>query len=478
MTTTPWLSVLPPLLTIAIAIWSKRIIPSLLVGLLLGGYLLDLRMTGGFEIAVDRIVSSLTDKDSLQVLLFLYVFSGFIGIIKRSGGIEAFSALAGKRVASEKGVFYVLWALIPVTFIDCGFRIVGAGSIVRPLAEKHKIASERLAFMLNNTASPVVELIPIATTYVGFNVAIITLGLKSAGISDLVSAYSIWLQAIPLEFFSIVVIGITLLSVFFSFRSERKTEAAHTSDTAPETARDTPRMEMETAMPTITPRIGNLVFPMLTVIVLSIVYFWMLGSERSTDSSLTAVIASTEPNRAMLIALFISVFLTAIVYAFQKYSFKELTADVISGGNEIVPTLAILAVAWPLAAVSQELGLNVFIEQLIGSSLPVWSVAATLFVLSATVTYFIGSGWGAASLIMPFAIPLAVTGGAAIPLCVAAVITGGTFGDVTSPVAGMTNMASNIARADHAKYLRYAAPYNFSAAGIATVLYLAAGLVS
>jgi len=168
---------------------------------------------------------------------------------------------------------------------------------------------------------------------------------------------------------------------------------------------------------------------------------------------------------------------TSIFYAFQKYGFKDMIPDFISGGNEIVPTLAILGIAWPLASVAQKLGLNVFIQQLVGNALPVWSVAVTVFILSATVTYFIGSGWGAASLIMPFAIPLAVTVGASIPLCAAAVITGGTFGDVTSPVAGMTNMASNVAHADHARYLRYAAPYNFSAAGVAAALYLIVGLV-
>ena len=141
-------------------------------------------------------------------------------------------------------------------------------------------------------------------------------------------------------------------------------------------------------------------------------------------------IMNTEPNRAMLVALFIAVFVTAIVYALQKYGIKEMVPDVISGGNEIMPTLVILAIAWPLAAVSQELGMNVFIKDLVGSALPGWSVAVTLFILSASVTYFIGSGWGSASLIMPFAIPLAVTAGAGVPLCVAAVITGGTFGGV------------------------------------------------
>jgi Na+/H+ antiporter NhaC len=474
MTTMTWLSVLPPLLTIALAVWSKRIIPSLLAGLLLGGYLLDRRITGGFETAVDQIVSTLTDKDSLQVLLFLYLFSGLIGIMKKSGGIQAFSALAGNHVASKKGVFYVLWALIPVTFIDCGFRIVGAGSITRPLAEKNGIASARLAFMLNNTASPVVELIPIATTYVGFNVAIITLGLRSAGVSDQTSAYSIWLRAIPLEFFSLVVIAITFLSVFYTFRKEDKSLDA----SAPHTAPAKTHMAMDATPPVIEPRIVNLVLPMLTVIGLSIFFFWFFGFVRSSDSSLIRAITSTEPNRAMLVALFISVFVTAIFYAFQNYGIKEMVPDVISGGNEIMPTLVILAVAWPLAAVSQELGMNVFIRELVGSSLPVWSVAVTLFILSASVTYFIGSGWGAASLIMPFAIPLAVSVGASVPLCVAAVITGGTFGDVTSPVAGMTNMSSNVAHADHAKYLRYAAPYNFAAAGMAAILYLVAGLMA
>lgn len=213
-----WLSILPPLFTIAIAIWTKKIIPSLLIGLLLGSYLLNPIVSGGFETAVDQVVKTLTDKDSLQVLLFLYLFSGLIALIKKSGGIKAFSNLAEKHIESKKGVFFTVWALIPVTFIDCGFRVVGVCSITRSLAEKNKIAKERLAFMLNNTASPVVELIPIATTFVGFNVAIIGQELQAAGVAKNNSAYAVWLKAIPFEFFSIAVIVITFLSIFFQFK--------------------------------------------------------------------------------------------------------------------------------------------------------------------------------------------------------------------------------------------------------------------
>lgn len=468
-----WLSVLPPLLTIVVAIWTKKIIPSLLIGLIAGSYFLNPTATGGFETAVDQIVKTLTDKDSLQVLLFLYLFSGLVALIKNSGGIEAFTGLAEKHIASKKGVLLTLWALIPVTFIDCGFRVIGAGSIIRSLAEKNKIAKERLAFMLNNTASPVVQLIPIATTFVGFNVAIISQGLKTAGVAESNSAYSIWLKAIPLEFFSMVVIVITFLSVFFQFTNPAKQK----NESRPEKDKDQMSMNMQVAEPVLKPRLFNFVIPISSVILLSFFFFWFFGKNKSDGTSVISAITHTEPNRAMLVALFISIFITAIFYFFQKYDLKKMTADLISGGNEIMTTLTILAIAWPLAAVSQSLGLSSFIQQQLGGSLPAWSTPVSLFILTSTVTYFIGASWGAASLIMPFAIPLAVSVNSDISLCVAAVISGGTFGDVTSPVAGMTNMASNIAHADHAKYLKYASPYNFIAAGIASILFLAAGFI-
>lgn len=468
-----WLSVLPPLLTIAVAIWSKKIIPSLLVGLVAGSYLLNPSATGGFETAVDQIVKTLTDKDNLQVLLFLYLFSGLIALIRNSGGIEAFSDLAEKHIASKKGVLLTLWALIPVTFIDCGFRVIGAGSIIRSLAEKNKVAKERLAFMLNNTASPVVQLIPIATTFVGFNVAIISQGLNTAGVAESNSAYSIWLKAIPLEFFSLVVIVITFLSVFFQFTNSDK----HKNESHLEKDKSRMSMNMEVGEPVLKPRLINFVIPISSVILLSFFFFWFFGKNKSDGTSVISAITHTEPNRAMLVALFISIFMTAIFYFFQKYDLKKMTVDFISGGNEIMTTLTILAIAWPLAAVSQSLGLSSFIQQQLGNSLPAWGTPVSLFLLSAAVTYFIGASWGAAALIMPFAIPLAVSVNSDIPLCVAAVISGGTFGDITSPVAGMTNMASNIAHADHEKYLKYASPYNFIAAGVAAILFLAAGFI-
>jgi tetracycline resistance efflux pump len=383
--------------------------------------------------------------------------------MRNAGGIESFSTFIDKFIKSERGVLYTLWALIPFTFIDCGFRVVGAGSIIRSLAHEKKVAKERIAFILNNTASPLIELIPIATTFVGFNIANVGLGLKAAGVGEKHSAYDIWISVIPYEFFSIVVILITFSTLFYQWKtisSETKTDS--TGPLKNSSSDMMLNMKMKDKNPEIKPRLANLVFPMLTVILLSIFLVQNFVNE---------------PNRAMLIALFITLIITSVFFSFQKYVTTKITKYIISGGNEIMRTISILVLAWSLGSLSQQLHLSDFVQQQLGGTLPIWSLPITLFVLSSAITYFIGSGWATASLMMPFAITLAVTVGAGIPICVGAVITGGTFGDVTSPVAGMTNMASNVAGADQMKYLKYATPYNLVALVLAALLFLIFGFL-
>ena len=466
-----WIAIVPPLLTIVVVIWSKKVLPSLLLGLLVGSYLLNPSLVGGIQTAIESIINMLSDTDSLQVLVFLYLFSGFIALIKKSGGIKAFSDWLSTYIQSEKGVFYILWGLIPVTFLDCDFRIYGTGSIVRSLGEKNNVSKERLAFMINNTAAPIVELIPIATTFVGFNIANIGQALKVAGVAENHSAYSTLLYAIPFEFYSFVVLAATFLSIYFQWKKPSvEKQEKHTKHTSAGGM----TMDMEEVKPEIQPRILNLVFPMIAVVFLSFFFYWYFGRE-GWDGTISSIISATDPNMAMLVALCISIFLSGLLYFFQKYPLETMTTDMIAGGNDLMRLLAILVVAWALGEVTQELGLSEFIQQQLGNSLPLWSIPVSLFLVASAVTYFIGEGWATASIMMPFAVSLAVTSGVGIPICVAAVITGGTFGDTTSPIAGMANMSSNVFGADHMKYIRYASPYNFVSAGIAAVLFLVAG---
>jgi Na+/H+ antiporter NhaC len=429
----------------------------------------------GFETTIDFLVKTVTDTNNLQVLLFLFLFSGLIKIIQQSGGTMAFAQMTEKKIHSKKGVFYTLWGLLPLTFIDCGFRVVGAGSIIKSISHREKIAPERLAFQLNNTASPVVELIPFATTFVGFNVGIIQQSLSNVKKSP-ASSYSILLHAIPLEFFSITVLIITFLSIFFGGK-KRPHRLIKANDQANMSSYNKGMgSSMENIGPKIKPRLWNLIVPLMCTVILSIWLFWYF--EKSKNEGIINAIASTEPNKAMLVALLVVLLITSILYAAQGYKTKKVINDVLKGGNEMTSTLVILITAWSMASVTQDLGLGKLIEQQFAHSIPPWVLPVSLFIVAGATTYFIGSGWGAASLIMPFALPLAETTSVAIPICVAAVITGGTFGDVTSPVAGMTSMAANVSGADHSKYIKYASNYNFLAAGISIILFVVAGFFS
>ncbi len=469
-----WTALLPPVLTIAVAAFSRRIIPSLVLGLFAGGLIFQPTAIGWLDAPVDAILKTLTDRNNLQVLLFLYFFSALMRLLRRAGGIEALTARLKKFVHSERGVFYTIWAMLPLNFIDCGFRVIAAGAVVSTLAKEKKVSPERIAMTLNNTATPFVELIPFATTFVGFNVANITLGLANAGLADRYSAYPTLLRAIPYEFFSLSVLVATFVAIYIFPRRSIDSEAKG-SDKMDARMED---MEMDDSneKPEIAPRLINLFIPLLGTVSLSLFFFWYFGQDpKFPDRGWFQTILNTDPNRAMLVALGFSLVGTIVLFFSQKYRIKKMTADIIAGGNSLMRTLIILVLAWSLGHLTESLHLSEFIRSAVGGTLPGWSIPLCLFLLSSAITYFIGAGWAAASIIMPFALTLALAGGAAIPISVAAVITGGTFGDVTSPVAGMTNMASSIAGAKHSAYLKFMLPFNLTALFVASILFLVFG---
>lgn len=156
------LSVIPPLVAIILALISRQVIPSLLAGLWIGSFIITPGILPSVAKTAEYITGTLSDKGNLDVLLFLYAFSGLVAIIELAGGVQGFARLLSRIIKSKRGALFGLWALEPLTFIDCGFRVVAAGSIMKTIVQKQGISRERFAFMLNNSASPVVALIPIA----------------------------------------------------------------------------------------------------------------------------------------------------------------------------------------------------------------------------------------------------------------------------------------------------------------------------
>ncbi|WHH59947.1 Na+/H+ antiporter NhaC family protein [Petroclostridium sp. X23] len=544
------LSVMPPLAAIILALITRQVIPSLLIGLWIGSFIASPGFISSIATMADYIVNTLSDRGNLDVLLFLYAFSGLVAVIELSGGVQGFAKFLSRLIRSKRGALLGLWALIPITFIDCGFRVVATGSIMKPIIQKQGISRERFAYMLNNSASPVVAIIPIATTFVGYMVGVVASGLQVAGSGA--SPYIIFLQSIPFNFFSLASFGVVLLSVLgiLNFRVMKKMEEENPKDEeveerskqmtgqpdyqdqlttkqgmgmtfaaetgqeispdiheqnlkGPKDDRHTEHGQMNTEKKhnevhhtgqhkehgdmhmdhemgqidmNIEPRPWNLIVPIMVIIPLSFYLMWWSGRGKGRNTLLD-IFSNADSSRAMLLALLITTMVSFIFYRFQGIHLKEMVSRFVKGGNRLMMTIAILAVAWPIARVSKDLGLPKLITMTIGNTLPAFLVPVTVFLITAAVTFFIGSSWGTWALTMPLAIPLAVVSGAFIPMTVGAVFAGGTFGDVSSPLSGMGAMASGIAEVEHMDYITAQMPYNLLAAALAAVAFLVVPLI-
>ncbi|SDJ14375.1 Na+/H+ antiporter NhaC family protein [Alteribacillus bidgolensis] len=499
MPTELWLSIVPPVVAIIFAMWTKQVIPSLLIGLWVGSLLYTGSWVESLNQTVSYIMGVLTDTGNLDVLLFLYIFSGLVALIQASGGVQAFARWIAQYIKGPNQTLLTSWGLLPITFMDCGFRVVAGGAMIKPLAKRYHVAKERLAYMLNNSSSPVIVLIPMATTFIGYIIGVLNKGMQAAGISG--DPLALFIRSLPFHFFSYLSIAIALLSLIpaFNFGTMKNLMNIDQKDTAKnrtgrvpdkpafatefsrefgdenqdkaESAKDQMGvamkgekkehgMKMEMGMdheePVLEPRLLNLFAPIITLISLSFILMW----------------GSDEPSRMMLLSLLVTLAASIGLYLVQGLKLKKMTDRFIKGGNKLMATIIILLLAWPISDVSQDLGLTSLIQGTLEGNLPAVWVPVLVFAVTAAVTYFIGSSWGAWALMMPVAIPLAVTTGSSVPLVVAAVFSGGTFGDVTSPVSGMTAMSAGIADADHMKYVRAMTPYNMTAAVLSAILFI------
>lgn len=131
-----WLSLVPFLIVIAFSIWLKEILPGLVAGLIIGSYLVKPDLLGGLEQVLKYVLKTLEDDTNIQIIGFLYLFGGLVGMMKISGGIKGFSEWVGKRVKSERGLLSMIWLSLPFTFMMPMFRIMMIGPVIKSLMEK------------------------------------------------------------------------------------------------------------------------------------------------------------------------------------------------------------------------------------------------------------------------------------------------------------------------------------------------------
>ncbi|MEB1808362.1 MAG: sodium:proton antiporter [Bacillaceae bacterium] len=463
---TSWFSIIPFLVVIPVAIYTKQVLPALFLGLLVGSYLMEPTIIGGIQTLFVYVVQALIDPNNIKIIVFLYAFSGLVGMIKMTGGIRGFVEKAAERIQTRKQALLLTYVSTIGTFAAPTFRFVTIAPIMRALLKKIKMTTAELGFVIETTATPVIVLIPVATAFVGYMVSIIQIATENQGVN--VDPYSLFIQSIPFNFFSIVTI---LLGVYLSFfhHSKKKSDAPTQID---EKAADDNNDDWHDCHPAVANELPikpmNLLLPLVLVISLTLFLTWWDGSQKGYD--FFEAFIKAEVLDAMVIALLITVLVSMAFYLLQRFKLDRLIAGFMEGGNELMSVILLLSVVWGLSSITDDLGFSAFVTAHSGW-IPQMFIAPLIFIFGAAVSYFIGSAWGTWGILMPLGISLAIVGDVSLPLVVGAVFASGAFGAFASPLSDDTNTIAKILNLSVIEYAKYKLKPALIAAAITVVLY-------
>ncbi|MEC9488000.1 MAG: Na+/H+ antiporter NhaC family protein [Halanaerobium sp.] len=479
-----WVSLLPPVIALILAWWSREVLVSLFVGILLGATILAgyNPLTGFLRTLDTYVVQSLADSWNAAVLLFLLSLGGMVGIISRMGASRALADYVAERANSTTRAQLATWLLGILVFFDDYANSLIVGNTMRSITDRLQISREKLSYIVDSTAAPITSM-ALISTWVGYEMGLIQKAFDQLGMEG--NIYSVFLQTIPFRFYSIFAILMVLWLIISRrdfgpmLRAERRarTEGKVNADGArPLVSEDLDRMAGEMDSDEVNLRWYHAFIPVLGVIIITLAGLWFNGGGLdgagvreafgNADSSVVLLWASFGGSLiAMLIAL-----------GRRLLNLQQVVEAWVEGAKSLAVASIILILAWSLGSVIEELGTANFLVSLTRGVLPPYLVPALMFIVPGIVAFATGTSWGTNAIIMPLAIPLAVNLGAPLIPTIGAVLTGCVFGDHCSPISDTTIMSSTASGADHLDHVKTQLPYALAVALVALLFgFLPAG---
>lgn len=470
------LSVLPAVIAIVIALALRNVIPALLIGLWLGATALHsfslqgagMGLLDSFQVFVR---GALADSDRASIVLFTMMIGGMVGIITRNGGMASIVLAIVSKAKTAVGGQVAVWLMGLMIFFDDYSNTLVVGNTARSLTDHLKISREKLAYIVDSTAAPV-ACIALITTWIGYQIGLIDQALGTIeGIGD-VNAYSVFIHSIPYSFYPILAICFVLMvsASGLDFGAMYKAEVrARKGVVKPVSEEALPAMEGEELTPkeNIPLRALNAFIPIIALIIALGLSLYALGE----GTSITEILGSTDPYRAMMYSSFVGVLVAAALTIGQKILSIHETIDAWYGGlRATLFGMIILVLAWSLSDVTAELSTAKFLVTLFADSLPVALIPAIAFILAAITAFTTGTSWGTMAILMPLVIPLSwavmTANGIADPggmhilySSVACCLAGAVWGDHCSPISDTTVLSSIASGCNHIEHVRTQLPY-------------------
>jgi Na+/H+ antiporter NhaC len=471
-----WISILPAVAAIAIALTLRNVIPALLFGLWIGATALQsFTLYGAGRGLLDSfqvfVTGAIVDFDRASIILFTMMIGGMVGIITRNGGMASVVRGIVSKAKTAVGGQVAVWLMGLMIFFDDYSNTLVVGNTARSLTDHLKVSREKLAYIVDSTAAPV-ACIALITTWIGYQIGLVDQALASIDELSHVQAYTIFVNSIPYSFYPILAI-IFVLMISASGRDFGPMLAAEKRARAgavkPESAVDLPAISGDELEPkdSIPLRAINAFVPIITLVIALLVSLVVLGE----GDSMIEILETTSPYRAMMYSSFVGVLVAAIMSIGQRILTLHETVDAWYGGlRATLFGMIILVLAWALSDLTATLNTASYLVTLLAGSLPVALIPAIVFVLAALTAFTTGTSWGTMAILMPLIIPLSwavmTMNGMAeagdmhiLYSAVACCLAGAVWGDHCSPISDTTVLSSVASGCDHIEHVRTQLPY-------------------
>ena len=469
-----FISLLPPIIAIALALITKEVYSSLFIGILSGALIhANFNIWGMVTGSFDVMVSKLADSWNVGILIFLVVLGMMVSLVNKAGGAAAYGRWAETHIKTRVGALISTAVLGMLIFIDDYFNCLTVGSVMRPVTDKHQISRAKLAFLIDATAAPVCIIAPISS----WAAAVSSVAPEGQGLQ-------LFIQSIPYNFYALLTLAMVIMMCLLKvdFGPMRTHEAnAKNGDIYTTAARPYANAENEEGNPKGT--VLDLVLPIVALIISCVLPMVYTGGFFDVDSgsymNFIDAFSGSDASMGLVLGSFIALIVTFCFYIPRKViTIKQFTESFSDGFKQMVPAILILTFAWTLSGVTNNLGAKVFVAEFVrvnagglANFLP-----AIVFVIAVGLAFATGTSWGTFGVLLPIVCSVFPSGELMI-IAVSACLAGAVCGDHCSPISDTTIMASTGAQCEHINHVNTQLPYALLAAGVSFVGFILAGII-
>lgn len=454
MAATAW-SILPPVITIVLALWTKEVYMSLIIGIFSGALL----FTGGNILeSILTMFTVMSDKvgSNVNILVFLVILGILVAAISRSGATRAYGEWASKTIKGQRSALLLTALLGIVIFIDDYFNCLTVGTVMRPVTDKLKVARTKLAYIIDATAAPVCIIAPVSSWAAAVG--------SSLPEDSTIDGFSLFLQTIPFNLYA----WLTILFMLFIIWTARDFAAMGESIRENSKKFVIPKEYADAEQKSADMELGHgkiidLILPLIVLIV-ACIYGMLYTGGIHEGKTIAEAFANCDSAKSLVLGSFIAFVFTGFLYLPRRIiSFNAFCDSFGWGFKAMTPAIFILCLAWTLSGICSKdyLNLGGFVGAIVSTHASIIMFLPPIFFLVASgLAFATGTSWGTFGILIPIAIAvLGMNDPSMLVVCVAAVLSGAVCGDHASPISDTTILASAGAQCHHIDHVSTQLPY-------------------